>query len=61
MLDHAKEDLVRLGINHAFIEKKHAEEGKNRFIQELAKIQSEKLALKEWVTFLEEEADKKED
>ena len=58
MLEHGKEDLVRLGINHAFIEKKHAEEGKTRFIQELAKVQGEELALTEWIAFLEEEMGK---
>ncbi|HOB89913.1 MAG TPA: hypothetical protein PKG74_01095 [Candidatus Colwellbacteria bacterium] len=55
LIDEVKETLIRIEITTRYVEKKQAETQKDRYLQELAKLQANKEENEDWLKFLEEE------
>jgi hypothetical protein len=55
LIDEVKENLIRIEITTAYVTKKHAEDQKEHFLHELAKLEANKKENEEWLAFLEEQ------
>ena len=55
LIDEVKETLIRIEITTRYVETKQAETQKDRYLQELAKLQANKEENEDWLKFLEEE------
>jgi RNase adaptor protein for sRNA GlmZ degradation len=56
LTDEVRENLIRIEITTAYVTKKHAEDQKEHYLHELAKLEANKKENDEWLAFLEEEA-----
>ncbi|MDD5098857.1 MAG: hypothetical protein PHP35_00745 [Candidatus Colwellbacteria bacterium] len=55
LISEVKENLIRIEITTAYVTKKHAEEQKEHYLHELAKLEANKKENNEWLAFLEEQ------
>lgn len=53
--DEVKENLVRIEITAGYLQKKHAESGKDTILHELAKIEANRKENEEWLAYLDEQ------
>lgn len=56
--DEVKENLVRIEITTGYLQKKHAESGKDAILHELAKLEANRKENEEWLAYLEEQLSK---
>ena len=55
LADEVKENLIRIEITSGYVQKKHAENPKDHFVHELAKLEGNKKENKDWLAYLEEQ------
>ncbi len=58
LLDEVKENLIRIDITSGYLQKRHAETGKDAILHELAKLETNKQENGEWGKYLEEQISK---
>lgn len=54
-INEAKESLMRIEITNGYLQKKHAENPKEHFLHEIAKLTNNKKENEEWLSYLEEQ------
>ena len=55
LLDEVKENLIRIEITTGYLQKRHAESGKDAILHELAKLETNKQENSDWQKYLEEQ------
>lgn len=55
LMEEVRENLVRIEITAGYVQKKHAEDPRDHFVHEIAKLEANKKENEEWLAFLEEQ------
>jgi hypothetical protein len=55
LADEVRENLIRIEITNGYVQKKHAEDPREHFVHELAKLEANKKENEEWLSFLDEQ------
>lgn len=54
-INEVKENLIRIEITSGYLQKKHAENPKEHFLHEIAKLTNNKKESEEWLSYLHEQ------